>query len=354
VFSGAEVRLAFTRFVREDRYWGAEVAVLENEHLRVKVVPEKGSDIVEIVYKKRELNLLYESPIGFRRFGSVSPSLATRESGFTDFYEGGWQDILPNPGLGSSNRGASWGLHGESSLIPWRAVIADEEDKACLNVSASLVRYPLRVDKTLTLAEGSFVLKVDEVVTNLGEQDVEFAWVQHIVFGPPMVGPGMFVDMRAGSCTAGAYKQTRLRAAVPFEWPYAPSIDGSTIDLSSAPPADRRFEDNIYASMKEPWYAVRNSCAGITVGVSWNLKVLPSLWFWFNNGALDYPWWGRSHNLGLEPSSSVTELGMEEYMENGNVLKLREGEKLKLGVRYVVAEGSSSIRMVDSEGRFVE
>jgi Domain of unknown function (DUF4432) len=343
--------LASTRFIREDKYAGAEVAVLENEELKVKVVPEKGSDIVEIIYKKRELNLLYESPIGFRRFGSVSPPIGTGDSSFMDFYEGGWQDILPNPGLTSSNKGASWGMHGESSLIPWRATVADEGDSARLKVSTSLMRYPLRIEKTVALAEGSSVLKIDEVVTNLSEQDIEFAWVQHIVFGRPIVGPGMSVDMRAGACTAGAYKQTRLKPEMEFQWPNAPASDGSTIDMSGAPPRGARFEDNLFVTMKEPWYAIRNSQTGLTVGVSWDLNVLPSLWFWLNNGALDYPWWGRSYNLGLEPSSSVTELGMKEYLEKGNALRLREGGSVKLGVRYAVAEGSGGVRNVDGEGR---
>jgi hypothetical protein len=99
--------LASTRIAAEVKYAGAQVAVLENENIRVKVVPEKGSDIVEIVYKKRNLNLLYESPIGFRRFGTLSAPSVTGDSSFLDFYEGGWQDIVPNPGLVSSNRGAT-------------------------------------------------------------------------------------------------------------------------------------------------------------------------------------------------------------------------------------------------------
>ncbi|MDA4114173.1 MAG: DUF4432 family protein [Thaumarchaeota archaeon] len=343
--------MASTRFVHEDRYAGAVVAVLENEHLRVKVIPEKGSDIVEIVHKKRRLNLLYESPMGFRRFGSVSPPIGTSDSSFSDFYEGGWQDILPNPGLTSSNKGASWGLHGESSLLPWSASAADGGDSARLKISTNLMRYPLRIEKTLTLAEGSSVLKVDELVTNLGEQEIEFAWVQHIVFGRPIVGPGMSVDMRAGACTAGPYKQTRLKPEVEFEWPNAPASDGSTIDMSRAPPMGTRFEDNLFVTMKEPWYAIRNSQTGLTVGVSWDLNVLPSLWYWLNNGALDYPWWGRSYNLGLEPSSSITELGMKEYLEKGNAHRLREGGSMALGVRYGVAEGSDAVRIVDGEGR---
>jgi hypothetical protein len=212
----------------------------------------------------------------------------------------------------------------------------------------------MRIDKVLSLAHDSSVLKVDETLTNLGEQEVEFAWLQHIVFNRPMVGPGMSVDMRAGACTAGAYKQTRLKPGVEFEWPNAPALDGSTIDMRGAPPTGKRFEDNLYVKMKEPWYAIRNSQVGLTVGVSWDLKVLPSMWYWLNNGALDYPWWGRSYNLGLEPSSSVTELGIKEYMEKGNALKLGAGASMRLGIRYAVAEGSESVRVVDGEGISLE
>ena len=342
--------MASTSIGREDKYWEAEVATLENEHLQVKVVPEKGSDIVEIVPKKRKVNLLYESPIGFKRFGSISPPIGTDDSGFMDFYEGGWQDILPNPGLVSSNRGAMWGLHGESSLMPWRAAVADEGETARLKVSTALIRYPFVVDKTLSLAEGSSVLKVDETVTNLGEQDIEFAWLQHIAFGPPMVGPGMHLDLKAGECTAGVYKQARLKPAVPFQWPNAPGLNGSTFDISDEPPA-YRCEDNIYAAMKEPWYAIRNSKANLTVGVSWDIEVLPSLWIWYNYGALDFPWWGRSHNVGMEPCSSVTELGMKEYLQKGNNLVIPQGGKIRLHVQYSVAEGAEPVRSVDSQGR---
>ena len=342
--------MASTRIAREEKYWGAEVATLENEHLSVKVVPEKGSDITEIVLKKRGLNLLYESPIGFHRFGTLSPPMATSDSGFMDYYEGGWQDIVPNPGLSSSNRGAAWGLHGESSLLPWRAAVTDEGDVAKLRVSTTLIRYPLHVDKTLSLPEGSSVLKIEESVTNLADQEVELAWLQHIAFGQPMVGHGMALDMRAGACSAGVYKMARLKAGVPFEWPNAPGLDGSTIDMSREPPPTR-CEDNIYAAMKEPWYAIRNSNAGLTVGVSWDLEVLPYLWLWFNYGALDYPWWGRSHNLGLEPSSSITELGIQEYLEKRNNLKLKPGERIELKVLYSVTEGAGAVKSVDAEGR---
>jgi hypothetical protein len=345
--------LASTKVVRDEKYSGAEVAVLENQDLKVKIIPEKGSDIVEVVHKGKNLNLLYESPMGFRRFGSISPPIGTNDSGFMDFYEGGWQDIVPNPGLVTTHKLASWGLHGESALLPWRAQIDDVGEVARLKMSVQLMRYPFRVEKTVALAEGESVVRVDETVTNLGEQELEFGWVQHIVFGRPMVGEGMSVDMKAGVSTAGPYKQSRLRPNQRFDWPNAPALDGSVIDLSKEPEQGKRYEDNLFINMNEPWYAIRNSEVGLTVGVSWDQKVLPSLWYWLNNGAIDYPWWGRSYNLGLEPSSSLTELGIKEYIEKGNALKLPAGGSMKLGVRYSVADGVSAVKLVDRDGKLI-
>ena len=131
---------------------------------------------------------------------------------------------------------------------------------------------------------------------------MDFAWVQHIAFDRPLVNEGMHVDLRARKAVAAPYKQTRLKAGEPFDWPDAPALDGSTIGLDRGPSKDARFEDNLFIEIDEPWYAIRSSNVGLTVGVSWTREVYRGLWFWLNHGAYDYPWFGRTRNLGLEPA----------------------------------------------------
>ena len=126
----------------------------------------------------------------------------TADSSFLDFYEGGWQDISPTPGSSPRTGAHHGGCTGRAGWCPG-ARRRRRWGQRTLNLSTNLMRYPLRIEKTLTLTEGSSVLRVDEVLRNLGEQDIEFAWLQHIVFGKPIVGPGMAVDMRAGACTRG-------------------------------------------------------------------------------------------------------------------------------------------------------
>ena len=347
-------RVARSRFARNRDYRGAELLILENDKMRATIVPEKGSDIVGISHKSRkDVNLLFKSPMGFHKLGSVVPSIGTADSGFMDYYEGGWQDLLPNTGFASTHRGASWGLHGETALLPWTAERMDDGDVAMVRLTTDCVRYPMRVIKDVTLREGEATLRVSEDAINLGEQDIEFAWVQHIVFDRPLVNEEMHVDLRANKAVAAAYKQTRLKAGTPFTWPNAPGRDGSTVRMDEGPPSNARFEDNLFIDIEEPWYAVRSSNVGLTVGVSWNREAYRGLWFWLNHGALDYPWFGRTRNLGLEPASTLTENGLGDYVKEKNALHLDKGKSMKSRVALSIEEGVDEVKRVEPDGSIV-
>ena len=76
---------------------GIRATILENDELRVVVLPGKGTDISEISFKPLNMNLLFRNPWGPRaprRFPNVSPHQET----FRDYTGGGWSDILPNAG----------------------------------------------------------------------------------------------------------------------------------------------------------------------------------------------------------------------------------------------------------------
>src|SRR5579875_3106094 len=91
---------------------------LENSALRVTVLPDKGTDIVELRLKRRDLDVLWTSPTGIRDPRTTRPS-SEGTGAMMDFYEGGWQEILPSGGPPSSHLGATWGQHGESTTLPW-------------------------------------------------------------------------------------------------------------------------------------------------------------------------------------------------------------------------------------------
>ena len=59
---------------------GMRTIILENELLRVTVLVDKGSDIVEFRYKPRDLDFLYFAPGGIRNPARTIPSAAQRST----------------------------------------------------------------------------------------------------------------------------------------------------------------------------------------------------------------------------------------------------------------------------------
>jgi len=70
--------------------------------LRIGVLPEKGADIFELIYKSadgsEDIQFLMQTPWGLKRL-VLSPRLIFWK------YEGGWQELFPMPMMGASIAG---------------------------------------------------------------------------------------------------------------------------------------------------------------------------------------------------------------------------------------------------------
>lgn len=96
---------------------GWETAVLDNDVLRVLVLPGKGGEISEVWHLPSGSQLLWHAPWELRRGPRVEPGTQ-----FDDWYAGGWQDLLPNGDAACEVGDVSHEFHGESWALPWCAV----------------------------------------------------------------------------------------------------------------------------------------------------------------------------------------------------------------------------------------
>ena len=87
---------------------------------------------------------MWLSPWGLNSPAKFVPSVASKEGNFMDFYEGGWQEIIPNFGFGGKFFGeVEEGLHGEVCLIPWDCqVIEDSPSEVSARFSVRSYRTP--------------------------------------------------------------------------------------------------------------------------------------------------------------------------------------------------------------------
>jgi hypothetical protein len=280
--------------VHETTAYGIDAVVLENRTLRVTVLAGKGTDVVELNYKPRDLDFAPLSPGGIRE-----PRTDAGDA-FMTSYPGGWQEVLPNGGAPSAHAGASYGQHGEISLSPWdHAIERDDPGGVTVAFEIALRTVPLRLTKRLSLDATSPTLRVDETLVNESDVEVAVMWGHHIAFGPPFLT-----------------SETRLE-----------------------PPVELGRERSIEYLEGLDTYTIRDGEIAMTV--AWDARTMPYLWVWQEHGGTrEFPWWGRLRTVGLEPFSSHPTDGLAAAVRNGSALRLSARETRTFDLTASVLEGA--------------
>jgi hypothetical protein len=309
--------------------------ILENELLRVTVLADQGSDIFELIYKPRDLDLLWHSPQGVRRRAGFVPT-AHNTQPFLDYYEGGWQELFPHGSAPTRYAGAELGMHGEVWGLPWDYQITqDNPGQVAARFSVRTARMPLYIEKTLSLKANEPVLRLKETVINEGKRPLEFMWGHHPAFGPPFLDSTTVLDAPARKIQIG---DELLR------WP----VDRSGTDHSRLVPVPSETEIMKYLhELRQGWVALTNTTMQLGVGLVFDPEIFSCIWLWHEFGyTKDYPWWGRAYVFGLEPQSSMP--GAHE--KNLRLLKLEPGARIETELLTVVYEGAG-VRRISPAGK---
>jgi hypothetical protein len=337
-----------TEFVQE----GYRCLSLENEKLRVVVIADKGTDIYEFLYKPRDIDFMWRSPTGLRaHYVPTSPRAA---GAFMDYYEGGWQELFPNCGAPSVHQCAELGQHGEVALLPWRyAVTKDEPDEIEVSFSVRTIRTPFHLVKTMSLRRNEAALRIRERVTNEGGQEVDFTWGHHPVFGWPFIDEHCRVyvpDCRIRTMAEYTSDTSRLASEQDSPWPFGQGRDGESIDISrTVGPGSATQEMVFLEGITDGWYAVTNARLGVGFGMRYTAEVFKRLWYWqVYRGGRDYPWWGATYNIALEPCASLPVLA--QAVERGEALRLAAGESRQVELLAVAFEGSEQVSGISTDG----
>jgi galactose mutarotase-like enzyme len=309
-------------------YRGIDAAFVENDHLRILVLPGKGGDILEFRDKRTDVDVLWHADHNW-----VPPTEryvpAETSSTWLDHYPGGWQVNLPIAGTGMEIAGNAYGLHGESALLPWEASVTENTDDAVeLTLTTELVRYPFALERVLRLPAGEPVLEVRESVTNVGGVELEYVWQQHVALGRPLLGPAARLDVPAETGVTEevtpAFETGRLASERPFEWPHAPTRDGGTTDLRDVPPEEAAIHDQCYATdLEDGWYALTNPELDLGFAFTFPTDPFECVWYWQPLGGFEEsPYWGRTYNVGLEPTTAYPVGGLPDAQRANDTMKM--------------------------------
>jgi hypothetical protein len=327
------------------------VAYLENDVMLVGVLVDKGGDVFELSYKPHNVDVLWHSPIPLRKpFVATS---ASPEGAFHDYFYGGWQEVLPSAGWPKGPYlGSYQGLHGEVSLLPFEArILEDSADQVTVELEVRLYRSPLRLVRRMSLQNNLATLFIEERLIN--EAPVEFAimWGHHPSFAPPFLDETCVVRTNAKGISVNSFHSSGLwEPGDDYKFPLALNRrNGKLEDVTRVRPKSTGSADGMcFTGLKEGWFGVTSERLGFGIGMAWDEKLFPYLWMWQEYGGHnDYPWYGRTYNIALEPFTSWPPAGITTAIENGSAYVLAPNETIETSLVAVFYEGDVSQVLLD-------
>ncbi|MCG2462781.1 DUF4432 family protein [Flavobacteriaceae bacterium F89] len=314
-----------------------KVVYMENEFLKIGILVGRGSDIFQFIYKPKGIDLLLRLDKDILNPQEIFSQQRDTKNQFEDYYYGGWQEILPNsPPL--NYRGAQLGQHGEVSLIPWDFAILNQSiDEVSLKVWTRPLRYPILIEKTLTLKRGSPSLYIDETLTNESNTEQYLMWGHHIAFGLPFLKDGASIETSATRFMAEEKMPEHriFKPNIAQDWPMVDTVASGRTDASKIVKASEgKYSDLAYLDDFKNQAYYKLSTNQMSFMISWDKSIFKSLWYWQERYATqDSPWWGKTFAVALEPwTNNWSEYPAKTDLEN-DWLKLEPGQVLKTSIK---------------------
>jgi hypothetical protein len=333
---------------------GFRAVTLENEFLSVTILPTKGADIYQLIYKPRELDLLWKSPWGLNPVGAGISTAATSEEAWLEHYEGGWQEIFPNGGDACVYKGCHLNFHGEVSTLSWNYQLESHKDMVRADFNVSTFRSPFKIKRSMILESGKPHLRMIERISNFAEEEMHFMWGHHPAFGAPFLTENVTIQMPPAlfqSHHTEICPLSQIAAGTESHWPMIPG-KSRAIDLSRIPPSsERHCEFGYLRELESGWYALSNKEHDFTFGLVWPLEVFPYLWFWQElRGSFGFPWHGRCYVMAIEPFTSIPGTGLENAIASGTAPLLPPGGSVEAELTAMFLPGCKPIQNLTLDG----
>jgi galactose mutarotase-like enzyme len=307
------------------RYKGFQAGILENEHIRLVVLPEVGGKILQLTHKASDRELLYRNP-------RVPVRPGVYGANFDNWWSGGIDEAFPN-GVPIERDGEELPYLGEAWSLPW-TMREDAPERLVMSVRG--VIYPFQMVRRLELRQGEPFVRLSYDITNEGAEPFQFIWGIHAGLE---VGPAARILIPA---TQGVIEESapddRLGASgSTYPWPE------SQITRLAAEPAGT--VDFHYATgLTEGWLAAWDAQLGSGFGMSFPTDVFNTAWVWVVDGG-----WRGLRALAIEPWTGWP-ADLNDAAAAGRARTLVPGEPLTVDVRLHVFSADAPIAGFDSAG----
>ncbi|TBL76592.1 DUF5107 domain-containing protein [Paenibacillus thalictri] len=285
---------------------------LENERLRLQILPGLGGKICSLLNKttNREwLDRPPHRPFRMPQMGSL----------WEEWDRCGWDELFPSidacrldiSGIDEDDTDAdASGLsgsphkrqtevpipdHGELWAVPWEY---EELDPLTLKLSVNSRLLPVRLEKTIRLQDNRVHFHYS--LTNRGRHALPYIWAPHPIIAAT---EQMTIELPATVkriVTAYSADGRLGTRGDEHAWPTACAANGDQVELNAMPARNSGVADKFYVKppCREGWCAVRVNDTGERFKLTYDTADLPYLGIWINGGG-----WNGEYHLALEPAT---------------------------------------------------
>jgi hypothetical protein len=335
---------------------GIRAITMENDQLFISILPDKGADIYQFIYKPKDIDVLWKAPWGLKKPDRGIETASNSQIAWMEHYAGGWQELFPNGGAACLYKGVQLNFHGEISTLAWDyKILSSTPDEVAVSFFTNTYRSPFRVERTMVLRANQRHLEITERITNLAEEEMDYMWGHHPAFGAPFIDEGTLIHLPEHSWIESQAEEmapARMLPGTRGKWPYLKGQGGGSLDLSVIPSRNERSADLAFiGGFAEGWYGITNPKLGLGFGMVWPADIFPYMWFWQElKGSFGYPWYGANYVAAIEPFSSYDASGLTNCIEKGTSKSLKPGESVQATLLAVCYESTKGINRIDTNG----
>jgi hypothetical protein len=317
-------------------YRGFQAVVLENDRLRVTVLPGHGAKVIDLFSKRAGRDLLFHHP----RFDVRAPVFGANVD---DWWTGGIDEVAPT-GHACVVNGEQLPFLGEFWSQAWRhRVVANDPDHVAVQLTAGGVITPLLLERTMELRAREPFVRSRHRITNAGPFPVPFMWGIHPGLS---IRPGSRIFVPASETVfAEGHEELGVEPGTRFAWPKLPASGDRQIDLSIARPPDPQSWQLVHAfGLSGGWLAVTDPPTRSGFAMSFDPTVFPVIWLWGVYGG-----WRGLYAAAVE-CWTAWPTRLDEVMEAGRERVLEPGESLETEILLIATDDVAVVHDVSRDG----
>lgn len=279
--------------VYKSKYKDQNAITIESELLKAQFLPEVGSKMSSLIFKKSGKELLVQRPNKNYRLGSYDGDYLLGEcSGFDEMFPTiieCYYERYPWKGTKIPDHGEVWSLR-------WNYELEEES----IHMSVYGVRFPYKFEKWVKFVEDN-ILRIDYKVTNNSNFDFDFMWAAHLMINL-IEGSQIILPPGVKKAICVLSKSERIgKYGDEFTWPEN-RVDENKIyrlDIIRSKKVKDVEKYFIKGKLKEGWCGFKYKDDNLVLAFSFPVDRVPYLSILTNEGG-----WDNLYNIFFEPCTA--------------------------------------------------